>query len=351
MAIMFDLFGTGFQSIQPARSYVSRTTEAVSQCDVIKVMTWNIKFAGGRFDFFFDGHGNRVVMTKDEVMHHLKGLARKIVQVQPDVLMLQEVDVNSHRTADVDMVQWLLDNTHLNYGVYASQWKARYIPRHGLRHIDDGNAVLCRWPLLDPVRIALAPIREAGPLYRYFYLKRNLLSTRVLLPRGNNLDVVNTHTEAFWPEAKRRHIAGFEAELHRLHRQGRALIGGGDLNVIPPGSHINGGFPDSPATGLAAKADHFGDQGDWLKGLYASFNPAVPLEDYQFDNSLHVTHSTHGDHFWNRKLDYLFTNVTVVPSSTMTHQDKTRGGMETMPLSDHAPLSVSIRLKSVPKHK
>ena len=341
---MFDPFGTSFRPTEPARSYVASAPETARQADAIAVMTWNIKFAGGRIDFFFDGHGDRVVMTKNEVTNHLEGLARKIVQVQPDVLLLQEVDVHAHRSADVDMMQWLLDNTHLNYGAYASQWKARYIPRHGLRHMDDGNAILSRWPLVEPVRVALSPIREAGPLYRYFYLKRNLLRARVLLPQGQPLCVVNTHTEAFWPKAKRRHIAAFEAELHRLHQRGLPFIAGGDLNVIPPGSKVVGGFPDSTGQGLAATADHFGDQGSWLNGLYASFNSAIPLADYQLDNAPYVTHSTSGNHLWNRKLDYLFTNVQIVEQSAMTHQNEQRGGMETMSLSDHAPLSVFVQL-------
>ena len=128
-----DPFDTSFEPVEDAKLYAATDkTAAPDQVDELKVMTWNVKFGGGRIDFFFDCHGDRVILEKDEVITHLEGLAKKIRQVDPDVLLLQEVDIDSKRTAYVDQVQWLLDHTELNHGAYASQWRASYIPRHGL---------------------------------------------------------------------------------------------------------------------------------------------------------------------------------------------------------------------------
>jgi hypothetical protein len=52
-------------------------------------------------------------MSREEVLGHLAGLARRINQVNPDILLLQEIDILSKRTAYVDMVQWLLDRAQL----------------------------------------------------------------------------------------------------------------------------------------------------------------------------------------------------------------------------------------------
>ena len=66
------------------------------------------------------------------------------------------------------------------------------------------------------------------------------------------------------------------------------------------------------------------------------------LADYQADNASHHTHTTDGRGFWNRKLDYLFTNGRWLACSGTTHQDEASGGMATMPLSDHAPVSARL---------
>src|SRR5690606_1556391 len=104
-----------------------------------------------------------------EVETNLQRIADVINAVDPDVLFLEEVDVNSKRSAFVDQVQWLLDHTQLNHGAYASQWRADFVPSDGLGAMDSGNAILSRWPLDDATRFAL-PLREdQSALVRYFY--------------------------------------------------------------------------------------------------------------------------------------------------------------------------------------
>jgi endonuclease/exonuclease/phosphatase family metal-dependent hydrolase len=61
---------------------------------------------------------------------------------------------------------------------------------------------------------------------------------------------------------------------------------------------------------------------------------------YDADNSLYYSFTSDKNGFWNRKLDYIFSNGNFVANSGMVHQDETTGGMKTMPLSDHAPITV-----------
>ena len=46
---------------------------------------------------------------------------------------------------------------------------------------------------------------------------------------------------------------------------------------------------------------------------------------------------------WNRRLDYLWTNQRFEPGSGLVHQSAAQGGVDTLPLSDHAPVSVRFR--------
>jgi endonuclease/exonuclease/phosphatase family metal-dependent hydrolase len=284
-------------------------------------------------------------MSKDEVLANLNRLVEVIRKYDPDVLVLQEVDVNSKRDAYVDQMQWLLDHTNLRYGVYASQWKADYVPSDGLGAIDDGNGILSKYPLTGAERIALEQRTEQSGIERYFYLKRNVLRAKLEVPGKAPTYVVATHSDAYSKDGtKHQHIDRFKAELDRLAADGSTVLGIGDLNTLPPGTEKQFGFPDSVCKDEEFIADDYRAEADWLDHLYADFTPEIPLDVYQADNASYFSHSVDKNSFWNRKLDYIFTNATVVPDSGLVHQDKAHGGIDTMPLSDHAPVSVELEL-------
>jgi endonuclease/exonuclease/phosphatase family metal-dependent hydrolase len=339
-----DPFHTTFDDVEDAKIYQAAHVAAPAPwTGALLVMNYNVKFGGGRIDFFFDCHGQRVLMSKSEVIANLTGLAAKIDQVDPDVLLLQEVDVNSKRAAYVDQMQWLLDHTKLNYGVYASQWKADYVPSDGIGAVDSGNAILSKFPLADARRIALPLRTDQSGITRYFYLRRNILHARLDMPIGSPVHVVAVHAEAYAKDGtKKLHIDRFKEELDTLAQGGALVIGGGDLNTLPPGSTKTSGFPDSVCTDEDFVADDYGGETTWLDALYQSYVPEISLLDYQSDNASYFSHTTDKGGFWNRKLDYVFTNGTVVAGSGIVHQDETHGGTSTMPLSDHAPVTVKI---------
>jgi endonuclease/exonuclease/phosphatase family metal-dependent hydrolase len=160
-----------------------------------------------------------------------------------------------------------------------------------------------------------------------------------------DLWVMNIHTDAYGKDGtKGRQLDIFHEELIRLRDEGALVIAGGDFNAIPPGSDQVRDFPDSICEEEEFHSDDYGSEAEWLNALYADFNPAIPLADYQRDNSLYFTHSVDGRGFWNRKLDYLFTNATWASGSGQTLQSVENGGIETMPFSDHAPLVASLEI-------
>lgn len=318
--------------------------EAPAPESSIVVLDWNVKFGGGRIDFFFDCFGDEVLMTRQEVLRNLERIAAKIREVDPDIVMLQEVDVNSKRSDFIDQLQWLLDHTDLNYGAYASQWRADYIPSDGLGAMDNGNAILSRWPITDAARLELPLRTDQDSLTRYFYLRRNVLSANLNVPSVGTVAVVNVHTDAYGEDGtKLLHIEGFEAVMDELDDAGALVIGGGDLNTLPPGTEQLDGFPDSVCEDEEFVADDYGPEEGWLDGLYSRYEPFVSLEDYAADNAAYYSHTVDGRGFWNRQLDYLFTNGRWVEGSGVVLQDA-RTGLATMPLSDHAPIRAELAL-------
>ncbi|MEA3445096.1 MAG: endonuclease/exonuclease/phosphatase family protein, partial [Bacteroidota bacterium] len=231
--ILNDPFNTQLNE-KDVVSYSSQKLIKADLPDTLKIMTWNIKFGGGRIDFFFDCYGDRVIMTKNEVIENLENLVLKIQQYKPDILFLQEVDINSKRSAGVDQLQWLLDNSELNFGVYASQWKANYIPSDGIGRINSGNAILSKWEMSNSKRIGLPLFDEHNFIVKYFYLKRNILTAEIDF-EGNNTFLVNTHLTAYSHDGtKKKQLDILNNLLESYDSRQTPFIVGGDFNSVPP---------------------------------------------------------------------------------------------------------------------
>ncbi len=322
---------------------------AAQNPDTLKIVTWNIKFGGGRIDFFFDCYGDRVLMTKEEVISNMDGIIAKIKSLNPDIIYLEEADIQSKRSAFVDQVQMILDNTDLNYGVYASQWQTDYVPSDGVGKVNSGNAILSKYKLTNAERIPLQLIGEDPGYVQYFYLRRNLLKTTVNV---SNKDIVlfGTHTSAYSNDGTRlKQLKTIKKTIDETNSEGKTFILGGDFNTIPPNSVVYEHFDDAACDSTSDYYEHgFAGQLDYMQMFYDSYTPAISQTRYGTTlNTQQKFFSFTSDKngFWNRKLDYIFTNGTFSGNSGHVHQTGDDDGIPTMPLSDHAPLSVKFSLK------
>jgi endonuclease/exonuclease/phosphatase family metal-dependent hydrolase len=337
------MFRTGFEPVEPAIMYEAATlTDAEAPSEALSVVTYNIKFGGARITFFWEC-GERYNMTSEEVNVNMAGLAEIVREIDPDILMLQEVDIEATRSAYVDQVQYLLDNTDLNYGAYASQWKSDYIPSDGLGRTESGIATLARWPLVEAERVALPLQVEQPALDRYFYLKRAILRAQVEVPGMDDFWSINTHLEAFSEDGtKQTQIGILEEELMALDAAGATFVAGGDFNSLPRDSEQLSDFADE-CDGLF-KGDSYVGEEDFLDTLFSEYSSAMPADEYSADNAPWFSFSGDGVE-WTRTLDYLFTNASWVDGSGVVHQDVDQGGIETIQWSDHAPVSALFELE------
>ena len=312
----------------------------------VRVMTWNIRFGIGRLPFFGDSCGDRSIFTEGEVLNTLELVAAEIDAIDPDIILLQEVDRESKRTQYIDQVQWLLNHTEMNYAAYASMWKAQVIPSDGIGRIDAGNVVMSKWEIETAERIQLPLRTDQDALTQMFYLRRNVLKTKIDI-----FYAVNAHATAFaTDDTKQRHIDKFSEVLDEIDAAGYVFVAGGDLNSVPPGAEIDFCVEDACEDDILHTAEdggphlegsyfnNFEDEPILLQPLYNTYNTAISLADAV--TATHNTHSTSWDRELDRKLDYIFTNQETVSETGQTHQD----AVESRQLSDHAPVSVSIIL-------
>jgi endonuclease/exonuclease/phosphatase family metal-dependent hydrolase len=360
------LLGTGLSLVGAACEPLSSTWPAREQATLrkrraplpapprnpqqLKVMVWNIKYCGGRLDFWFDLWGDRVHMTRAEAEGNLSRIVELINQVQPDVLIAEEIEVNSQRSAYVDAVREILERCSFSHAAYVSTWKSRYIPSEGLGRMDLGNAVFSRYPIVAAERIAQSDRTDQDALTRSFYLHRAVVRA-VLDLGGRQAAVLGLHTEAYdTDKTKSRQLREI---LDLMNAEPLPFVTGGDFNALPPGSVENKGFndehPDSVGTEFEQPPYDLGD----MVPFYDRFVPAIGLD--RIGTTLetqrpHFTHSVIGRNrvgsrgepgFWNRTLDYIFASPGSAWRDADTLQEPGRLGitLDPMELSDHCPVA------------
>jgi endonuclease/exonuclease/phosphatase family metal-dependent hydrolase len=343
-----DPFRTKFEDTENA-AYFHRETilPAPAPVDTLVVVSWNIRFGAGRIPLFYDGRGERYNMTKAEVEANLDHLCAKIVELDPDILLLQEVDVESKRTAYVNELTYILAQTHLNYSVFAAMWKADYVPSDGIGRINFGSAILSKWPLTHAVRIALPTRTDQSALEDYFFLHRNILKASLAIPGHPDLQILNMHAETFGTDGtKKKHLDIFKEEADKITAAGGFFVGGGDFNEIPPGSPLWKNFPDDVQNSRFGNDDYTGQE-TWMNNIYSSYESAIPLAKFQSNPSLYYSFTGDPQGFWCRTLEYLFTNSKFRAGEILqTNQlPNSRAGISTMPLSDHAPYYSVLEVK------
>jgi endonuclease/exonuclease/phosphatase family metal-dependent hydrolase len=245
-------------------------------------------------------------------------------------------------------LKWLLDNSYFNYAVYGSQWKAQFIPSDGLGRMDEGNAIFSRWKLKDAKRIQLDLRKDQGPLTRYFYERCCMVEASVEIPGFEDLVVVNIHSSAFaTDDTKHQHLIEFKNELDRLSGTGKIFVAGGDLNTLPPGSTKTDYCIEDMCPGesfhqpgdnpMHKDGSDYTPEKEWLVPLYDSYNCVIPITQYLSDQEKYFTHTTRPGYFWDRTLDYLFTNNRWRSETSFVKQDFLTD-------SDHAPVGGELIL-------
>jgi len=230
-------------------------------------------------------------------------------------------------------------------------WESQFVPSDGLGRINTGNTILSRWKIKNAERIQLALRGDQDALTKYFYLRRNMLKARVEIQGLNNFYVIALHMDAFCTDdTKKKQIERILEELDALNATQSFFVLGGDFNLIPPGSDSTDFCDEDKCAGesfhgskddpLHKEGSYFGLEKDLMQPLYDNYSSAVPLADYLSNQQHYFTHTPDYNGFWDRKIDYLFTNLKWVPGSDSTYQERTAQRS----ISDHVPVSAKLEV-------
>jgi endonuclease/exonuclease/phosphatase family metal-dependent hydrolase len=317
----------------------------------LRVVAWNIKFGGARIDFFFDKWGDRVHMTVPEVLGNMERVAALVREVDPDLLIVEECDVNGKRSAYVDQLRFLLEHTKLGYGAYFSTWDSRYVAYDGMGRIDEGVAILSKYRIVEATRIKSVDRTDQGYLTKKFYLHR-AIGRAVVELGAQRVAVFAVHAEAYDQDGTKQKQIAQVLELAR--RETLPFVIGGDFNELPPGAVKTTGFPDEHPSAKGTEFEQPPYTPEVMRPFFDELVPYIPLSDYGAtaeSQGRYFSHTVAGPNvidltgqpgFWNRTLDYLFASrgTSWASGESDVLQRNGRMGIVSDPLwlSDHAPV-------------
>src|SRR5690606_7940906 len=126
-------------------------------------------------------------------------IAEVVRAADPDIVLWQEVDRGSRRTAFVDQLEALQARLDLPCAVATPYHRAPYVPHPSHEHlgrVDMNLAVSSRYRLSSATRWQL-PLLQESAVRRLFNLRRALLEVRVPVEGGGELRLFDTHLSAF----------------------------------------------------------------------------------------------------------------------------------------------------------
>ncbi|MEG1037341.1 MAG: hypothetical protein RSE22_03165 [Mucinivorans sp.] len=179
---------------------VTGSAEMLTQ-DTIKVVSWNIGYAGlgSDMDYFYDG-GQSVQCSRGRTVENLRKITEFLVANRDaDFILLQEVDLDSKRSYNINEYDTLLMALGRDFSGYvALNYVAPFVPYPFYNPIGGVRSGVVTFTRHTPSRAARYsyPGGFSWPM-SLFNLKRCLLSIEVPLSDSSTLYVGNTHNTAY----------------------------------------------------------------------------------------------------------------------------------------------------------
>ena len=293
------------------RSYAPADVETLSvECSAeapawspqspLKVMSYNVQYmASKNYIFFYDidvndpeavdavAKADKTLASqpsKEHVFWTLDQVAKVIIDEDPDIVLLQEMNgADDSRTYYIDLLDEL--RSRLPADDYACHTQAPYWQAEFIFHpqilgpVDMRLVTLSRYRITTALRHQL-PRPERHSLVRPFHFQRALLEARIEAVDGSSLAVINTHFEA-WAAGTgimEQQVASTEALLQSLDSESIPWVLGGDLNLLPPDDNRQ------RRRILAARTGRY-DENPQIHALYQRYRAVPDLHELLSDNA------------------------------------------------------------------
>ena len=208
--------------------------KAFSEREPYSVMTYNIGFGAylPEYSFFMDGGKSSWGKDKESVTYAVEGAGGVVQEVNPDFILLQEVDRDGTRSYHIDELELLKQSLKGYYYVYAQNYDSPFLffpfrEPHGANKA--GLVSFSRAEITDAVRRSL-PISES--FSKFVDLDRCYSVCRIPVKDGKKLCLYNMHMSAYGSsdEIRTGQLAMLYEDMAADYSAGNYVICGGDFN-------------------------------------------------------------------------------------------------------------------------
>ncbi|MFH1512986.1 MAG: endonuclease/exonuclease/phosphatase family protein [Bacillota bacterium] len=203
------------------------------------IVTLNIGYGGldRERDFFMDGGKESLPESREEVEQNLSGLLSALYSQKADLVLLQEVDINSRRSFAIDQAEHFTRGLSMGKA-FAYNFKVPFVPFPfpPIGRVESGLLTLSNLKVEEAQRISL-PNTHGWPI-RLANLKRALLVEYLPIEGSDQLLVlINLHLEAYTTgEAREKQLDALFTLIKAEYGKGNYVIAGGDFNANFPGA-------------------------------------------------------------------------------------------------------------------
>ena len=198
------------------------------------IMTYNIGYGAFRKDYSFFMDGGKSAWAEDEesVMAGICGMGEIINNVNPDFVLMQEVDVDGTRSYHVDELALMNQFVKGYYYTYAQNYDSPFLffpPWQPIGANKSGIVTYSRNGIADAMRRSL-PISET--FSKLVDLDRCYSIARIPMEEGKSLCLYNIHMSAYGSsdEIREGQLSMLYEDMEADYRKGNYVICGGDFN-------------------------------------------------------------------------------------------------------------------------
>lgn len=207
-----------------------KSEHTLSLGESFKIVSMNIGYGalGDNADFLLDGGKHLLTADKERVLQNMTSIISGLKEIEPDILLLQEVDLSATRSFYVNEFEMVRREFPEMEDSYALNFKL--IPIHPLRKIQSGISTFSSYPVSSSERIQL-PCIASWPVTT-IKMKRCLLVSRIPVQGiEREFVLVNLHLEAYDSgEGKIAQTKQLREFLQAEFDKGNYVIAGGDFN-------------------------------------------------------------------------------------------------------------------------
>lgn len=290
---------------------------------VIKIQTWNLGF------LFGEGSDGPLYSPKEKKFYEdkLNVLVSEITFSSPDIVCLQEIDIQSERSFNLNQAQVLARKANYPYIALAVGWESNYIPfpywplSRNFGRVKSGGAILSRYPITSQEVTLLQKPMSQPWWYNLFYPHRYFQKVEIDLG-SKKISLINLHLEAYDKLDRQDQVR----QLVEKIKQEKIDFVAGDFNMLPPSA--------SKKSKFVTNKDEYENDSSYQEMVKSNLLEVIPDEIYALDEASYLTFPASRP---ERRLDYIFyqaglkmIKAEILPSA----------------LSDHLPLKSTFQISN-----